>query len=63
MTTRIKDSLPDLDLASLATITVDAGDPNAIVTSVVVHLAQDVPEFAPDLGPLGGAYFAGVEAP
>ena len=38
--------LPALDLDSNATLTVDTQDPLAIVTQVVVHLTQDVPETA-----------------
>ncbi len=36
--------LPDLDWPDQAVITVDAGDSSAVITGLVIHLSQDVPE-------------------
>ncbi len=44
MTDDLSAPLPDLDWPDQAVITVDAGDPNAVITSLVIHLSQDVPE-------------------
>lgn len=48
--------LPDLSLEELAVITVDAGDPGAVITSLVIHFTQDVPRalLAPVLPPAFG---------
>ncbi len=44
MATRIKGPFPDLDWPDQAIITVDAGDSSAVITGLVIHLSQDVPE-------------------
>jgi hypothetical protein len=36
--------LPDVDLRSSSIVTVDAGDPNAVITQLVIHVSQDLPE-------------------
>lgn len=43
MATRLKSSFPDLDWPDQAIISVDAGDASAVITSLVIHLSQDVP--------------------
>ncbi len=47
MATRIKGPFPDLDWPNQAIITVDAGDSSAVITGLVIHLSQDVPEDLP----------------
>ncbi len=49
MATRIKGPFPDLDWPDQAIITVDAGDSNAVITGLVIHLSQDVPEDVPPI--------------
>lgn len=44
MTTALAAPLPDLDLASFVTLTVDAGDPNAVITAFTIHVSQTVPD-------------------
>jgi hypothetical protein len=44
MATDVSTALPDLTLDSNATIEVDTGDVNAIITSLVVHVSQDAPQ-------------------
>lgn len=36
--------LPDLDLEVRSVLTVDTGDPFALVTALVIHVAQDTPD-------------------
>ncbi len=36
--------LPDLDWPEQAIVDVDAGDTSAVITTFVIHLAQDTPE-------------------
>jgi hypothetical protein len=43
MTTDVAAPLPDLDLRDQSILTVDTGDANAIITSLVIHVAQDIP--------------------
>jgi hypothetical protein len=43
MPTDVATSLPDLDLRDQSILTVDTGDPNAIITSLVIHVSQDIP--------------------
>ena len=44
MATRLKSAFPDLDWPEQAIIAVDAGDASAVITGLVIHLSQDVPE-------------------
>lgn len=44
MPTDVSAPLPDLTLKDESILTVDTGDPAAIITSIVVHFAQDAPE-------------------
>ena len=43
MATDVSTALPDLTLDSNATIEVDTGDVNAIITSLVIHVSQNIP--------------------
>jgi hypothetical protein len=43
MPTDVSAPLPDLDLRDQSILTVDTGDPNAIITSLVIHVSQDIP--------------------
>ena len=43
MTTDVSAPLPDLDLRDQSILTVDTGDAAAIITSLVIHVAQDIP--------------------
>lgn len=43
-TTNVATPLPDITWPDQAVITVDSGDNNALVSSVVIHLSQDVPD-------------------
>lgn len=36
--------LPDLQLRDQSVLEVDTGDPGAVITQLVIHLAQGVPE-------------------
>ncbi len=47
MTDDVSAPLPDLDWPDQAIITVDAGDSSAVITGLVIHLSQDVPEDLP----------------
>jgi hypothetical protein len=49
MTDDVSAPLPDLDWPDRAIIAVNAGDTNAKITKLVIHLSQDVPE---DLTPV-----------
>lgn len=48
MATDVSTALPDLTLDSNATLEVDTGDANAIITSLVIHVSQDIPQEALD---------------
>lgn len=39
----VSTALPDLDLQSQALLTVDTGDPGALITQMVIHVSQDIP--------------------
>lgn len=43
MPTFVSAPLPDLDMEESSTIVVDAGDPAAVITSMVIHFTQDIP--------------------
>lgn len=57
MTTRIKDSLPELNLKSTSTLTVDTTDVNAIVTGMTIHVSEDFPQ-TPETAPTFVSAFA-----
>ncbi len=66
MATRIKGPFPDLDWPDQAIITVDAGDSSAVITGLVIHLSQDVPQEAIKLDtvpPVLISQPSGTEAP
>lgn len=44
MATFVSAPLPDLDLEEASIITVDTGDAAAVITGMVVHFTQDVPD-------------------
>lgn len=44
MPTFVSAPLPDLDLEEQSVITVDTGDALAVITGMVVHFTQDVPD-------------------
>jgi hypothetical protein len=44
MPTDVSAPLPDLDLRDQSLMTVDTGDPNAIITSLVIHVSQQAPD-------------------
>lgn len=44
MANEVSSPLPDLDWPDQAVISVDLGDPSAVITKFVIHLSQDVPE-------------------
>ena len=46
MATLVSAPLPDLELATTCSITVDTGDPAAIITRIIVHLSAEIPEGA-----------------
>jgi len=44
MATETSAPLPDLTLEQKAVLQLDTGDPNCIITGLVIHVSQDVPE-------------------
>jgi hypothetical protein len=44
MATRIAAPFPDVDLEEKSIIEVDTGNANAVITRVVVHFTQDIPD-------------------
>jgi hypothetical protein len=67
MPTTVSAPLPDLDLEGSSVIVVDTGDTDAIITRMVVHFTQDVPEEAVKVTPAQPLFAygptAGAEAP
>lgn len=54
--TNVSAPLPDLSLEEETIITVNSGDPGAIITQLVIHFTQDVPELPTPLPPQIRAY-------
>ncbi len=58
--TDVSAPLPDLTWPDQATITVDTGDANAVITGLVIHLSQDVPEDVVNAQPYVPLFVYGV---
>lgn len=63
MPTFVSAPLPDLDLEESSVISVDTGDALAVITGMVVHFTQDVPEEPIKIPKLPPVVTYGPEAP
>ncbi len=60
MANDVSGPLPDLDWPNEAILHVNAGDSSAVITGLVIHLSQDVPEDVVNAQPYVPLFVYGV---
>jgi hypothetical protein len=60
MATNVSAPLPDLNLEEQSILTIDTGDPGAVITEVVIHVSQEIQGLEQVLPSLLPLYVRGI---